>query len=101
MLLQTLTISCRLQSLSGDPASAADPSLKLPGVALFRASASFFHISFDFFADQKIIKKQTSRKTSPNLKNRTPERPKLDFGAILVGFRHPFSALFSHLFSKC
>ena len=49
----------------------------------FHISTLFFQIFFILGATQKIIKNRTSSKSSQNLKNRNPECPKLDFGAIL------------------
>ena len=100
MLLQTLSILTFLQT----PKPLRGPRLcrrPFPPKPSFHIPASFFHIFFIFFADQKFIKNPTSIKPSQNLRNRTPERPKLDFGAILVAFWHPFSDHFSCLFAKC
>ena len=81
-----LADSCRF--LLTPKASAAGVRRSFPPLA------RIFQISGRFFADQKFIKNQTSQKTSQNLKNRSPERPKLDFEAILAPFCPPFSMPF-------
>jgi hypothetical protein len=57
---------CRLQSLSGDPASAADP---IREISLFTPPPHFSRFFSFLFADQKFIKNLTSIKPSQNLKN--------------------------------
>ena len=90
-LLQTLADSCWLQKASAGPRPFRRPCRPSRS---FPPPSRIFHIFGRLFAYQKFIKNQTPQKTSQNLKNPTPERPKLDFEVILAPFCPPFSMPF-------
>jgi hypothetical protein len=96
---------CRLQSLSGDPASAADPSLKLPGVALFRSSVSN---SSDFrpnFCRSKFYQKSYLSKNLPKHQKSDPWTPDArfwsHFGRLLASLLHSFFSVFLKMRKLC
>ena len=115
-------------SLPRTTASAADPPQNLRAFAPWPPQAELFSFLVDFLHIPKLIKNRIPQNTAKNLKSRTPDRPKVDFGmtfgvhlgidfheildfvkicvnhqnafkqSISVGSAHPKSHIFSYFF---